>query len=57
MKNKELLNLYRTFIIMEHGEEFLKELELKYLVEKTNKMLEIKDSKTFEEERKKYIYN
>ena len=42
---------------MEHGEEFLKELELKYLVEKTNKMLEIKDSKTFEDERKKYIYD
>lgn len=49
---KEQNELYKQFIVLNHGQHTLDRLNLEYAVQKTNAMLEIRDTDEFERMRK-----
>ena len=49
---KEQNELYKQFIILNHGQQTIDRLNLELAVQKTNAMLEIRDADEFESVRK-----
>jgi len=49
---KEQCELYKQFIILNHGQQTIDRLNLELAIQKTNAMLEIRDADEFESVRK-----
>ena len=49
---KEQNELYKQFIILNHGQQTIDRLNLELAIQKTNAMLEIRDADEFESVRK-----